>query len=337
MSILREIRQSTATGQVATNNRATNRQVRTINRQTNRYINSLTKLNDQQNDQLTRSTEQSILGTRQQYQKAYDYNAINQQLQQDQVAERMADMGLSNSGLNMTNQTALAVSRINSDNAVTQSYNNAVNTLRSNLQALIAQNNRELASNVAGIRYDNAMNIANLRAQNRKENANIISNWKNNAKSIRQKLIGAITSTSDKGTNAQTIYSYAKTYGLSEDSVKRLLKMANISWDDYNSWIDNRNFFDRAPVVSSSRGYYNPNPNPGDGGDEFPTTQTYVGGTNYNNALMTVNMHYRSPDGTVMSASSVQNYIDGVAQQYNLTGEEKDAIEEVITDRYDVR
>ncbi len=325
MSILQEIRQSTATGQVARNNKATKKQIKTINRQTNKYIDSLTDLNDRQNEQLKKSTEQSILGTRQQYQKAYDYNAINQQLQQDQVAERMADMGLSDSGLNMTNQTALAVSRINSDNAVTQSYNNAVNTLRSNLQALIAQNNQTLAGNVAGIRYDNEMNIANLRAQNRKENANIISNWKGNAKSITQKLISAISSTSDKGTNAQTIYSYANTYNLSEDSVKRLLGMAGISWNDYNSWTKNRDFFDNATVKSSG----NPNPNP----EPEPITVS----TNYTNALKTLNMHYRSPKGTVMSASSVQKYIDGVAQQYELTDEEKDALEEAITDKYDVR
>ena len=48
-------------------------------------------------------------------------------------------------------------------------------------------------------------------------------------------------------------------------------------------------------------------------------------------------MHYRSPDGTVMSAKTIQNYIDSLANDYNLTDKEKDALEEVITDRYDVK
>lgn len=75
---------------------------------------------------------------RQQFQKAYDYNAINSELQQRQIADRMANLGL-----NLTNQTGIAVSRINAGASVTERYNSAVSQLRSNLQKAFAENKED--------------------------------------------------------------------------------------------------------------------------------------------------------------------------------------------------
>ena len=259
MSIQNEIAKSLKTGQVKANNKAVKKQIKAYNQAENNYINTQKQLTDEQNQQLTQNTEQSILGTRQQMQKQYDYNAINQQVQQDQIAERMADYGLSNSGLNFSQQTAVTTQRMNADNSVMQKYNTAVNTLRSNLQQAIAENNRTLNSNIAGVKLDTQNKIADIRANNATTNAGIITNLRTNAKDLTNKLISNIASTNDKSTNAQSIFAYSKTYGLSDKAIKRLLKMANISWGDYQKWIKNRDFFGDAAAVkstgkSSSRG-----------------------------------------------------------------------------------
>ena len=51
------------------------------------------------------------------YRKQYDYNAVEELVRQKQVAETMANLGLTDSGLNRTQQTAIAVSRGNADAA----------------------------------------------------------------------------------------------------------------------------------------------------------------------------------------------------------------------------
>lgn len=245
MSIQSEIANSIKTGQVAQNGKAVKKQTKIYKKNADKYIDKLKQITDEQNQQLTQSTEQSILGTRQQYQKQYDYNAINQQIQQDQIAERMADYGLSNSGLNFSQQAAVATQRMNADNSAMQQYNNAVSTLRSNLQNAIAENNRTLNANIAGVQLETQNKIADVKANNVTNNAGIITNLKGNAKDVTKKLISSVASTSDKGQNAQTIFAYSKTYGLSTKSLKRLLKMANISWNDYQKWIKNRKYFNK--------------------------------------------------------------------------------------------
>lgn len=66
----------------------------------------------------------------QQYQAAYDENAVRAALTQRQIQESMANMGLTDSGLNRTQQAAVQVARMNQDNALTQQQNVAVNSLK---------------------------------------------------------------------------------------------------------------------------------------------------------------------------------------------------------------
>ena len=48
-----------------------------------------------------------------QYQKLYDTNAVQELVNRRQVQETMANMGLTDSGLNRTQQTAIAIQRGN--------------------------------------------------------------------------------------------------------------------------------------------------------------------------------------------------------------------------------
>ena len=336
MSIQSEITKSLKTGQVKQNNKAVKKQINAYNNATNDYIATQKQLTDDQNQQLTKSTEQSILGTRQQMQKQYDYNAINQQIQQDQIAERMADYGLSNSGLNFSQQTAVATQRMNADNSVMQQYNNAVNTLRSNLQNAIAENNRTLNSSIAGVQLDTQNKIAGIKANNATNNASIITNLKGNAKDLTNKLISSISSTNDKSKNAQSIFAYANTYGLSDKSLKRLLKMANISWGDYQKWIQNRDLFGSSSSGgSSSRSSGNKKKTKtgnGNGGGKGSKTE-------FENASKTIGLHFRGNVGDKVKAKGIDEWFDkNITSVYtNLSDKQIKTLRNRIAKQYSIQ
>lgn len=65
-----------------------------------------------------RPLQQQIDGAGAVFQKQYDANAIAEQVSRKQLEERMANLGLTDSGLNRTQQTALSVQRGNADAAV---------------------------------------------------------------------------------------------------------------------------------------------------------------------------------------------------------------------------
>lgn len=77
------------------------------------------------------------------YQSAYDANAIQEKINERKVAERMANLGLTDSGLNRTQQTALMVSKMNTDSAITQQKNAAVASLKQQIADLEASGELE--------------------------------------------------------------------------------------------------------------------------------------------------------------------------------------------------
>lgn len=89
-----------------------------------------------------------------QYQSGFDANAIQQKINERQVAERMANMGLTNSGLNRTQQTAINIQRSNADAALRQQINGATNSLKQQIADLYASGESQKAENSAKARYD---------------------------------------------------------------------------------------------------------------------------------------------------------------------------------------
>lgn len=73
------------------------------------------------------------------YQYAFDANAIQQKINERQTAERMANLGLTNSGLNRTQLTAFAVQRSNADAALRQQVNSATNSLKQQIADVYAE------------------------------------------------------------------------------------------------------------------------------------------------------------------------------------------------------
>lgn len=90
----------------------------------------------------------------QDYQYAYDTNAIQQRINERQVADRQAQLGLTDSGLNRTQQAAINLQRSNADQAVTQQRNAQYNAIQSALMEYLAENSQQKAASAAQARYD---------------------------------------------------------------------------------------------------------------------------------------------------------------------------------------
>lgn len=89
-----------------------------------------------------------------QYQSSFDANAIQQLINERQVAERMANMGMTNSGLNRTQQTAINIQRSNADAALRTQINSATNSLKQQIADLYASGESQKAENSAKARYE---------------------------------------------------------------------------------------------------------------------------------------------------------------------------------------
>jgi hypothetical protein len=89
-----------------------------------------------------------------QYQSGFDANAIQQKINERQVAERMANMGMTNSGLNRTQQTAINIQRSNADAAIRTQINGVTNSLKQQIADLYASGESQKAENSSKARYE---------------------------------------------------------------------------------------------------------------------------------------------------------------------------------------
>ena len=75
----------------------------------------------------------------------YDANAVNELVMRRQIREQIANMGLSDSGLNATQQTAISLSRGRADSDTTRRKKAAVDAVMSELDEVQAQYNAQRA------------------------------------------------------------------------------------------------------------------------------------------------------------------------------------------------
>lgn len=88
-------------------------------------------------NQIQRETEEKIRREEQAYQGLYDENAVQEKVAQLNVEERLANLGLTDSGLNRTQQTALAATRARADAQVSLKKQQAVDVLLNEMTAAI--------------------------------------------------------------------------------------------------------------------------------------------------------------------------------------------------------
>lgn len=99
----------------------------------------------------------------QQYQQGYDTNALQQLVNQRQLQERMANLGLTDSGLNRTQETALAVTKGNADAKLTAQKQAAADALAQAITDLTLQAQQQKDTNAANLWNAANTDIANQR------------------------------------------------------------------------------------------------------------------------------------------------------------------------------
>lgn len=97
-----------------------------------------------------------------QYQKLYDTNAVQELVNRHKVQETMANMGLTDSGLNRTQQTAIAIQRGNADAAARLEQQQKTQELQDKIAQLIESGAAQKQQQEAAIRNDSANWYNNL-------------------------------------------------------------------------------------------------------------------------------------------------------------------------------
>jgi hypothetical protein len=99
-----------------------------------------------QKDAADVQAQQQLDNADKKYRRQYDANAIQEIVDQKALNERMANLGLSKSGLNATQQTAIALARGNRDASTTASRNQFITDTELALQDMYNQAEAERAS-----------------------------------------------------------------------------------------------------------------------------------------------------------------------------------------------
>lgn len=120
------------------------------------YINNFNTTTDAATQATTDQYQGRIDKAPSKFQGQYDANAVAQAVQQRQLQESMANMGLTSSGLNATNQTALAVQRNNADASTRAQQQNYVTELESAIDAAVAAGEQAKANNANVTRKETA-------------------------------------------------------------------------------------------------------------------------------------------------------------------------------------
>ncbi len=124
-----------------TNKDKYNKQVQKVTDLANSTLTGTLNLIDQNTQSSIKPLEQKKEALPQQYQSYFDTNALQNLVNQRQLEERMANLGLTNSGLNRTQETALAVQKSNTAAAYNQKKQAAILSLDNQINELIASGN----------------------------------------------------------------------------------------------------------------------------------------------------------------------------------------------------
>lgn len=123
------------------------------------YEKSKAKTHEEQKKQLTDYSNQAIENAvgvveaqketlPQQYQPYFDANEVQNLINQKQLEERMANLGLTDSGLNRTQETALAIQKQNTNAAYNQRKQAAIKSLDDQIAQIKANGQLQLQSNL---------------------------------------------------------------------------------------------------------------------------------------------------------------------------------------------
>lgn len=111
---------------------------------------------DQSTASATKPYQTQIEQLQSQYRELYDANAVQELVNRRQVQETMANMGLTDSGLNRTQQTAIALQRGNADAAARLEQQQKTQELQDKIAQIIESGAAQKQQQEAAIRNDSA-------------------------------------------------------------------------------------------------------------------------------------------------------------------------------------
>lgn len=125
------------------------------------YLKKLNQAAEETNKAATSKLQTEIDGAQSKFQPQYDANAVQELISRRQVQETMANMGLTDSGLNRTQQTAIALQRGNADSATRRQQSDYINQLQLAIEEAYANMQQEKLQREAAARYQLSQDINN--------------------------------------------------------------------------------------------------------------------------------------------------------------------------------
>lgn len=185
----------------------------------NKQIKDVNKRYDKQIEKQELDTSNTVTAAENSYDAAYADNAVQQAINERQIKKSMSGAGLSDSGLNRTQLTAVQLQKANADNAVSMQKMNFINNAKSALNdfKFNAELNRESEIN-------NIQNEQELGRVNKTE-----------------EIINSISSITDPTQAAAYIKSVSGQYGIKPE--KLISYSSVINKNGYNKYLENKNYF----------------------------------------------------------------------------------------------
>lgn len=194
--------------------------------QRNESEKNINSVHDSQIKSLKDEYNNSIHTVKTGYESDYQRNAVQKYINEKAIAEKNANLGLTNSGLNRTQQTAAQLSYANQKSNIDSGKNNALNELTQSLNSAISniEQNRTSALNENNMYWDNIVNnnAQNMYAQNLAYNQNLMQleqneRFHNDEMEYNKLLLEQNNNLNSKTEETETNQEIAKTSEIPED------------------------------------------------------------------------------------------------------------------------
>ncbi len=159
------------------------------------YLADISKSYDAQSKNAHSNANAAAAALEKDFRKSYDLNEIQNLISRRLLKEKMANLGLTQSGLNASSNTALAISRQNADDRVTASKAAAAAKIKAQLNNTLASINAAKASDSAKAAKDLADKLSNAYKDYSKQYNSTLQN------AVKQKQGG-----SNSGANLMNVY-----------------------------------------------------------------------------------------------------------------------------------
>ena len=191
---------------------------------------------DKSLETLQTDTDAQLLQAENSFDSAYDNNAIQKEINERQIREYNASIGSTDSGLNRTQLTGVALQKANADSVVGYNKMLFINNIKTALQqgkvSLETARQGELDS------IDNDT-LASVNAIKDEALTNTVTygDLKNALASIDT------SSAAGMAIASKQIYNYSTNNTMTKSQVKQLCKIAGINYGDYNKWLKDSYYF----------------------------------------------------------------------------------------------